>query len=118
MFPAKLESVTLQNGNILDAGHYLRWGNWSVHFGSEAPIAYYVPCTYGECSRAANVDIKMLECVNDVVGTVPCDMRLQRLGAPGYEDRFYCRIWLDKIHMPDGEYFDLEIKCPASVKLQ
>ena len=41
MFPAKLESITLQSGNVIDdVGIYVSWGKWSVQFGPEAPIAH------------------------------------------------------------------------------
>ena len=83
-------------------------------FGSEAPIAYFYPCSGSSaCNRTTGTSIKNLKCVNDVVGTVPCDMNL--MAIDGY---YICNIGIDKMHMPGGEYLNLEIKCPASVKLQ
>ena len=112
MLPAKVESVTFQSDNVLNAGMSLQWDKWSVQFGPEAPIAIFHPCSApAACNRSSGTDIENLECMNDVVGTVPCTMDIRYSYG-----NYFCSRFMGKVHFANKQsvYIEINVRRPLS----
>lgn len=72
-FPAFVQAIVFATGNELKSGSSWRWGQWTVRFGDNRPVARLTDCDRLVCPR---IEIENLECTNPVVGRSPCLMGL------------------------------------------
>jgi hypothetical protein len=113
-FPTRVRGIIFANGNTLDVTSSVRYGQWSVQFGSQQPIA-----EGGECSAPLSGEgdgscpgfsIKPLLCTNPVVGESPCRMDVAWFRKSRTS---HCRIYIGE----QGERWEV-IKCPVDVRFE
>lgn len=101
-FPAQVQSIDFPNGLVLDASNGMRWGAWSVRFGSR-PIAYHNQDDH----IAKFIHITGLRCINAIEGEKECMMFLTFFKS----DRVYrCQIM-------GGTREITNINCPSALRL-
>ena len=99
-FPAHVKNFVFPSGREINQSHSLCWGKWCVSFGTEAPVANYLP---GD-SELRVMTIAKLKCKNPVVGTKQCRFTFVNDLAQG---RLKC--WLQ---IPDMSNLSTRIDCP------
>ena len=112
-FPAKVKSVVFYTGNVLDQSRSMRWGQWTVSFGSELPFARYrdyISSPLGG-GRYEEILIQNLICRNEVSGKIPCEMDLTLY--PIQEGGAQCGLVRGPI--PRLGNFLFRINCPEKV---
>ncbi len=99
-FPARVNSIVTQLGNLLDSQNNLQYGQLTVAYDTEKPLASYQcpPDTY------CKISISDLKCVHSIHGNTECEMRLYQNGI--------CKLALTK----RNESF--QIRCPYDVTLE
>jgi hypothetical protein len=116
-FPSRVRAIVFQGGAELTGSHSVRFGKWSVSFGTNVGAFYKV-------NDLRFIFVRGLECANDVAGTIPCHLVLGYspkavVGAPWYAT---CSF-----HADDDTYKGsdtnspnriLDITCPAQLRLQ
>lgn len=100
-FPARVKAIVFEGGNVLDANHRVRWGQWTVGFGSEPPIAYYDP----EVEFRPWIRVTNLICTNPVAGSSKCTLLLFY-----YLDQ---RITHCRLNEPN-----VQLRCPSDLRLE
>ena len=60
------------------------------------------------CNLSSGTDIENLECMNDVVGIVPCTMDIRYSHG-----NYFCSIFMGKVHFANKQSVYIEIKCPG-----
>jgi|CXWL01.1.fsa_nt_gi hypothetical protein len=73
-FPAKVQAVVFEDATSLDRLHGVSWGNWTVSFGSSAPIAGKKRNPI--FTSVIMIEISNLRCSNPVSGTGDCSILL------------------------------------------
>ena len=89
----------------------MKWGNWSVRFGPEKPVAKFVQCGPDICP---NITVNKLQCSNPVVGKRKCYFQLIRHADGSGE---WCMIGVLK----QGEkklQQQIDVKCPTDLALE
>jgi hypothetical protein len=98
-FPARVRSVITALGNVLDDSRVLKYGAWTVSFGTGIPYAFY-RCAPQECE----ILIRNLKCETSN-GRIPCQLKLHSKDRPSCE-----------LIVPERE--TLQILCPHDVLLE
>jgi hypothetical protein len=110
-FPARVVAVVFSNGVTLDGGHSVTWGQWTVQFGPNPPVAEWRSgdCLESGCRLAFL--IKGLACTNSVVGEGPCSMMIIEISS----GRLWCFI---RGASAGFNMAGFNIKCPTDVEFQ
>lgn len=99
-FPARVNSVTTQLGNVLDAKNELGYRTWTVKFGEGKPYASYNCPQNTICA----IIISNLRCDHSAGGSASCELKLY--------DNATCEL----VILETGE--TLKIQCPLNVSLE
>jgi hypothetical protein len=99
-FPARVNWITSQVGNILDTERGLRYGSWTVTSGAGGPYATYQCPQGGICE----VNIGNLQCQQSTGGPAPCALVLYKNAI--------CELVIPE------KRETLEIGCPIQVVLK
>jgi hypothetical protein len=111
-FPAKVQSVTFSNGDVIDSGHTECWGKWCVTLdGGNKTVAQYA-----NNNGLVLISLSPLSCHNDVAGDIAgsaagneCRMDLLN-GRNGPT----CGLAIFK----NNQSYSFNIQCPADLKLK
>jgi hypothetical protein len=99
-FPAPVNQLITEYGNLLDQRHRSGYGEWDVSTTSEPPTATYA-CTPGEM---CHIVVSRLHCTNAHSEKTDCAVRLDI-------DKKVCRLLLSERKQA------LSIRCPLDVVL-
>jgi hypothetical protein len=94
-YPAHVQAIHLANGTVLDATHSLPISDWTIGFGSQAPVATYTD------NGMPQVGISGLVCTNADLGSNPCGMSISKQAC---------------FETMGPNTIASEIKCPESVE--
>lgn len=99
-FPARVNSVTTRQGNVLDAKSGLTYRSWTVSFGEGKPYASY------KCPQntICEIVISNLRCDHSAGGRASCELKL------------YHNATCELVIPETGER--LQIRCPLNVSLE
>ena len=99
-FPAHVKAIVFPSGNILDTRNSLCWGTWCVNFGQRRP----------EARLSHLINIRLLECKNQVAGVKECAMTL------AMEEPHICALHILKEGGRTSKL--ISIKCPQELRLE
>ena len=102
-FPARVDSVSTKQGNVLDANHSLTYGSWTVRFAEGKPYASYT-CPI---NKICEITISNLRCDRSAGGQPSCELKL-------YENAT-CEL---VIHETRETFQVRQVRCPLDVALE
>jgi hypothetical protein len=94
-YPAHVHAIHLANGTVLDATHSITFSDWTIGFGSQAPVATYTN------TGTPQVAIRGLICTNADLGNNPCGVSISKQAC---------------FETMEPSTVATEIKCPESVE--
>ena len=99
-FPAKVDQIITEYGNLLDQRHRSGYGEWDVRVTGDPPVATYICLSPGACQIIVN----KLQCTNGHSKGTECAVRLDM-------NKKVCRLLV-----PEKQQA-LPIRCPLDVVL-
>lgn len=114
-FPAKVRAVVFPSGTLTPT-NTMKWGQWTVAFTERTGAFSSIQETPGIPGGPEHfVDIRALQCQNNVIGEVPCRMRL--VWTPG--GTRLCTLYSEKDveGLVAGNMIE-SIICPTSLQLE
>ena len=105
-FPARVQAVVFTDDLRIDASHSMRWGQWTVRYGSEPVVAKISQ----DDESFFTVTLFNLSCGNPVHGESNCEGMALSRGRGKDSGKFLCYLWAPATP-------PISLKCPAELKL-